>query len=328
MADTSQVVNVIAQFKAALARRDAVQVAELVRRWMAVDQALTGNIEGLASELAALKAAGKSVAQWKVARMQRYQDLLGQMRFEMTGYARFAADVIAKEQLYYGMAGIHEAGSALAAITGRLEGSFNLLPISAVHSMMGLAGNGSPLLKLLNESWPAASQQLTQALINGTALGWNPRRTAQVMREAMDGQGLGRAVTIARTEQIGVYRSASQDSYVAFGRIDYVKRLSARQIRTCLACLADDGHIYRLDEPHGDHPVGRCTFVPWVRGYAEPTWVTGGEWLADLDEDKQREIMGATRFEQWKSGTPLQDFVSRTHSQEWGASIGVKGVGA
>jgi SPP1 gp7 family putative phage head morphogenesis protein len=321
---TSEVVQVIAQFKTALARRDAVQVAEMVRRWTAVDQALTGQIEGLARELAELKAAGKSVAQWKIARMGRYQDLLAQMRFEMTGYARYAAEIIASEQLYYGITGIAEARAALSAITGRLGTSFNLLPVSAIHSMVGLAGNGSPLLKLLSDSWPLASQELTQALITGTSLGWNPRKTAKAMQESMDGEGLGRAVTIARTEQLRVYRSASQDSYTASGRIDYVKRLAARQERTCLACLADDGHVYRLDEPHGDHVSGRCTFVPHVRGYDEPTWTTGGEWLAGLDEDKQREIMGNKRFEAWKDGTPLADFVSRTHDKTWGASIGIK----
>jgi hypothetical protein len=155
---------------------------------------------------------------------------------------------------------------------------------------------------LLSDSWPLASQELTQALITGTSLGWNPRKTAKAMQESMDGEGLGRAVTIARTEQLRVYRSASQDSYTASGRIDYVKRLAARQERTCLA----------------------CTFVPHVRGYDEPTWTTGGEWLAGLDEDKQREIMGNKRFEAWKDGTPLADFVSRTHDKTWGASIGIK----
>jgi hypothetical protein len=327
VADTSQVVAVINNFKAALARRDATQVAEMVRRWLAVDSALSGNIEGLATELAQLKAAGKAVSQWKVARMQRYQDLLGQMRFEMNGYARYAADVIAKEQLYYGMTGIREASASLAAITGRLEGSFSLLPISAVHSMIGLAGNGSPLLKLLNESWPAASQQLTQALVNGTALGWNPRRTAKLMTESMDSEGLGRAITIARTETLRAYRSASAASYRESGRVRGFKRICARQARTCLPCLVLDGTFYPVESEFAEHPSGRCALVPCVKGYDDPTWATGREWLESQDEATQRDIMGSARYEAWRDGSSLERMVTHTEDKTWGPGVALTPLG-
>jgi hypothetical protein len=307
----------------ALAAREALQLAEMARRWISVQDALQLNIERLAKDIAKRSAAGEVISQAMLMRQQRYTDLLMQVRREIASYAVFAEGAISREQAQMiRLAGLHAQESIAAQIGVRL----NLLPVSAVQRMVGLTASGSPLRDLLIKAWPDAVDGLTQKLINGVSLGWNPNRTARAMRDGLD-SGLDRMIVISRTESLRVYRTASNDSYLASGIIDFVKRISARQLRTCLSCLADDGHVYRVDEPHGDHVAGRCAFVPVVRGYDEPTWKTGGEWFAGLSDSEQQQVMGQRMWQQWKENPfPLQDVVKRTYDPAWGAGIGVKSL--
>src|SRR5690606_14899995 len=93
---------------------------------------------------------------------------------------------------------------------------FNRLPVEAVELMAGLAGNGSPLRQLLAQSWPLAADGLTNELVTGMALGYNPRKVARLMAQGATGS-LDRMMVIARTEQLRVYRTANVSSYRASG---------------------------------------------------------------------------------------------------------------
>jgi hypothetical protein len=307
-----------------LAARETAQMAQMARQWIAVQDALTSSIEKLAKDIAARAAKGETISPAKLAQMTRYQDLLMQTRREIHRYiADYAEGAISQEQAtMIRLAGLHAQESIAAQIGVRL----NLLPVAAVERMVGLTASGSPLRELLVKAWPDAVDGLTKQLVNGVASGWNPKKTARAMRDGLD-QGLDRMLVISRTETLRVYRTASNDLYLASGMIDFVKRISARQLRTCLSCLADDGHVYRVDEPHGDHPAGRCAFIPWVRGYDEPTWKTGSEWFTGLTDAQQQQVMGQKMWQQWKENPfPLQDVVKRTYDPIWGGSIGTKSL--
>jgi len=252
----SVVVTVARQFQRQLLAREARQMAEMAGRWVSVQDALEANITKLVKEFAALRARGIEPTAGQLSRMTRYHDLLMQTRQEVSRYVdNYAAGLIAGEQAAMLDLGADHAGRLLA--TTGLRTSFNRLPVPAVQSMVGFTADGTPLRDLLMKGWPDAVDGLTKALVDGTALGWNPRKTARAMRQGVD-SGLDRMLTIARTEQLRAYRTSTQESYRESGVVAGYRRLAAKQLRTCMACLVLDGTFYRLEEEFGDHVNGRC----------------------------------------------------------------------
>ncbi|HEX5083570.1 MAG TPA: minor capsid protein, partial [Blastocatellia bacterium] len=98
------------------------------------------------------------------------------------------------------------------------------------------------------------------------ALGRNPRAIARQIREGLGGN-MVRALTIARTETLRVYRQASLQNYQANSDIvaGYYWR-SSRSRRSCGACIALDGTFHPLDRPMRAHVRCRCTMIPGVKG--------------------------------------------------------------
>ena len=300
-------------------------MAQMARHWIGVQDRLQTNIDKLAKAMTERAAAGKPVTQAALWQMDRYQALILQVQHEIARYVdEYAVGAVSMEQIdMVRLAAQHFADEAQAQIGI----TFSRLPVEAVLRMAGKASDGSPLRQVLLKSWPTAVDHLTTQLVNGVALGWNPRKTAKAMRDGVD-TGLDRMIGIARTETIGAYRLAQYDAALSTGRVRGFRRLAARQARTCLACLADDGHFYPADDMPGDHFQGRCRWIACWQGRDDDTWTLGREWLAEQDESVQRDVMGARRWELWKSGElSFDDMVERSHDRTWGPSIGVKPLG-
>lgn len=319
------VVRVMLAFKAALLNNEANQIEEMARRWTQLEYSLQGFFDALAFELDHLRSEGETITISKLIRMQRYQQLLGQVNDQLDIYTVFAEGSIRSGQLSMLSLGIQHAIEAIKSyfITrGKVAGAFDVLPVSAIESMVGLAGDGSPLRQLLKDSWPAAVEGLTTQLINATALGKNPTETARAMRDGF-GVGFNRAINIARTEQLRVYRTANLEQYKASNLVKGYKRLSARDTRVCPACLmADDGTIYPLDVSFEAHPQCRCTPVPVVIGLPVVTWQNGDSWFLAQTPATQRGILGSGKFDAWQSGQfKLADLVRREEDDTWGTSL-------
>jgi len=89
-----------------------------------------------------------------------------------------------------------------------------------------------------------------------------------------------------------------------------------------------DGEIIlSLDGDFDEHPNGRCTAVPIVRGVPEPQWENGATWFANQSEDTQREILGAGRFEAYKNGVSLSDMSTHVSDPTWGGAFVPTAVG-
>lgn len=321
------VVETMRQFAAGILAREQLQTAQLIRAWMHVEDKLQADIDALAVDLATEKAAGRAISQAKLFRMARYQELLRQLHTEVSQYTAATADSITARQLELAGLGIDQAAQAIELSSPTIHASFNRLPVSAVHNMVGLAGDGSPLRTLLAASYPDAVEGITGALIRGTALGWHPTRTARAMRQGSE-MGLQRSLTIARTEQLRTLRTASQAQYVASGVVNGLMWLCANSSRTCLACLAKSGKLIPLNEPFFDHVNGRCTAVPILINRPLPTFQTGQQWFEQQDETVQREMMGPGKFAAWKDGAfKFEDLAKITSDPTWGKSLGMRPLG-
>jgi SPP1 gp7 family putative phage head morphogenesis protein len=149
------------------------------------------------------------------------------------------------------------------------------------------------------------------------------------MQDGLAG-GLDKALTIARTEQLRVYRAASQEQYRASGVVTGYRRLSAHDDRVCAGCLAADGEELSSDVDFEAHPNCRCTLVPICAGVEPPQWTAGGDWFEEQDEETQRNILGPGRYELWQNGgvSDFRQFATRVQNETWGGAVVPTPVGA
>lgn len=313
------VVRVMNEFKMQIFVREQAQMQEMARRWLQLENALGADISALTYEIEQLRREVGTVKPWRIYRLSRHKALLAQLKQQTDLYNQYAERLITAQQLELAGLGIEHGSQAISAQAINLY--FDRLPIDALQNMIGLAGDGSPLSDLLQQSWPDAADGMTLNLLKGVTLGWNPNKTARAMKDGM-ANGLNRALNIARTEQIRVYREASRQQYELSGVVSGFKRLAARNTRTCLACLMADGEVYQLREQLRDHPSGRCTMVPNVIGVRSPKWQSGRKWFMEQDEETQRSMMGPGRYDAWKEGQfKLQDLVTVRQNATWGDSV-------
>ena len=318
------IIRQIRLFREGLLYMEQTQVQQMAAAWLGMETRLSGEIDALALEIDALRQAGETVPRSKLIRLNRYRSLVAQIRVEMRRYLDQAATQIAAQQRLLIELGLGQSTTILRTMlaNGGLYTGFDVLPISALETIIGLAGDGSPLRVLLEASFGDSVEGLTQALVDAILTGINPRETARLMRDGF-GVGLNRALNIARSEQLRAYRLASLQNYQRSGVVEGYKRLSARDTRVCPACLlADNGTVYPLSQPFEEHPQGRCTAVPVVKGLPVVTWPTGETWLMSLDPANQLAILGRGRFNLWRAGTiQLADLVSRKDDPVWGGSL-------
>ena len=239
----------------------------------------------------------------------------------MGRFADQAADIITERQREALEAAREYVQLTLEPVAGLRMGR---VYAAAVEQMVGFASDGSPLRELLDALGPEASEAVRRELIQGVILGRGPRETAAAIQKAM-GMGLTRALRIARTETMRAYREATRQHYLA--NSDIVKGWiwwSARDARTCIACIAMHGTEHKLDEVLDDHVNGRCTMIAVVhgeRGRLTPSVETGEAWFEGLDAEAQRKHMPSeAAYQAYKYGeVTLHDFVGRRESARWGS---------
>ena len=321
----SAVTDAIDAYRAGLLRNEQAQMAEAARRWLQVEQALQAQVDALAYELA--NTSRPTMGQ--LGRSRRYVALQRQVDDELGRYATWTNGRLVDAQRNAALAAISHSQATVNAIAteAQIVVPFNRLPVSATENMIGLAGDGSPLRTLLNDAARVGPDAMAQELINGIALGRNPLEVARRAMRLGLGQSFTRMQLISRTEQLRVYRETSLQSYRASNVVVGYKRLSARDERTCIACLFADGRVYGLNEGFDEHPAGRCTMVPILANVPPVQFEDGKTWFRRQPESTQRAMLGRGRFEAWKAGeASLDDMVSRDWDDTWGGSLRVTRV--
>jgi SPP1 gp7 family putative phage head morphogenesis protein len=315
LSDIPTILRVIQMQRAALLRGDVATLRRYANQWRAIEEQIKEASENLAYRMMERKADGKPVSQNMLLQDERYQALIKQTRQQIDGYARQLAPQIESEQQRLWEQGQVDASEQIA----RVVGAFNRLPVDSTNTIIGTTADGSPLLNTLRASWPSMIAPLTAELIRGVAMGVNPRVVARRMAVATQ-SSLKRMLTVARTEQLRAYRESSRKLYQHSGLNEY-KRMAAKNNRTCPLCLADDGKIYKTVEPMPIHPNCRCTSIPIIEGYTIDTGKTGAEWFAEQSPETQRQMLGPSRYEMYKQGTPLSAFSKVRNDLEWGKTL-------
>ena len=322
--EESIVVQRMRMHKLDLIARDGDTLLHMGNRWLRLENTIEANIQILSLDMLAAAEKGETITRSALFRRERYQKLVAQIRDELTDYNVWADEFITQNQRNLGKLGIEHAADALQGSLmegGQMGMFFDKLPVSAIENMVGIAGDGGPLQALLQQAYPTAVDRMTDVLIKNTALGINPRQTAREMIEGT-GEALNHSLTVARTEQLRVYREAGRQQYETTGLVNDYKRLSAKDARTCAVCLALDGEIYPTGELMHVHACDRCTMVPNVIGMPRIEWETGGQWLRKQDSDIQTEILGPGAYELLNTGKiELKDLAQKVEHPVWGPSL-------
>lgn len=238
--------GVMSNYNQQLAKREAAEMLAMARRWGTVEKRLWVYFDALIDDIA--RTGVKTDAQ--IMRLYRYEQLVNTAQNEIAQYEAWAGSRIIAEQRR-----AMDVGFEAAVRTAAGDSFFPpMVDKTAVANMIGMCADGAPLFSVLRRRALATAsiEGLTNALVEAVALGYNPRKTARFMADGL-AQGLDKALLIARTEQIRVMREATRSGYQQMGVTRY-RRHCAKSDRTCVACLALDGKIYKTDMIMDSHP--------------------------------------------------------------------------
>lgn len=223
--------------------------------------------------------------------------------------------------------------------------------------MVGMNQIDSPLRMLFRSFGAASAQMASDALIEGLILGYNPRKVAPMVRDAL-GIQLNRALTICRTEVLRAHREAAHQIYAE--NADVVKGWrwqAALSGNTCAVCISLHGREFPMSEKMSSHPNCRCCAAPITYSWEElgkrfgvdwsgvddagpsfeelakkynmsPEQIaryrartgTGVDYFKSLTPEEQIRIIGKGRWTAWKDGIiKFDEIVKETWSPEWGA---------
>ena len=257
--ETAQIYEEAERFKAALLKRERAAASRMIRVYGQSWTRLSKLLMAVTEKIGDAQRRGQPISPAWLFQQERFARLMVQVEREMRKFADVAERAIVAEQSAAVKAALADStalAGRVASVTPGITATFTALPVSAVESIAGFLGNGSPLRALLDELPADAGRVVADLLQEGIALGYNPRKTAAKIRHAM-GMNLNRALMIARTETLRAYREATIQNYRA--NEDVVQGwwwTASLSRRTCPACIALHGTWHPLSERMDSHP--RC----------------------------------------------------------------------
>lgn len=325
------------KFRQELLQADLEASGLLVDAYGQAWQRARQELDGALARLERALAEGQEISPAWLYQERRLENAMAQLEAGMRQFAGTALSTItdaqataveAAQRHLSTLVNEEAAGAGVAGVTD----TFVRMPEEALGHLIGTLADGSPLRGLLEALPGDAGEVFAKALVEGVALGRNPRQIAGEVRDAMGGN-LQRALTIARTEVLRSYRASSHLGMRA--NADVVKGwrwVCARQARTCAACWAMHGTEHPLEEHLDGHPNCRCTPLPITRTWEElgappgtpdtnPDIPQGPDEFAQLDAATQRAVLGPKKFEAYQDGRlELRDLVGRRDHAEWGTT--------
>lgn len=313
------VIDVLSQFRRDLAASDVATMRRMASRWAQVERALESDTNLAAQALSQLRIDGWAVTPALAMRQQRVQTLLAQTRAQVDKYASWADGTIARRQRSALADGIDAGSEAIRATAGAAL-QFDKLPVAAIENLVGLAGDGSPLVDTLRNTYGDGANGILDNLINGVARGKGPAAIArQALREGLS-QSLNHMMTVARTETNRVHREASLETYRHSGVVQGYYRVCAKSTRSCLGCLMSDGQFFLLDVPFDEHVLGRCVPRPAIIGAPDLQVENGAQWFERQSDETKLKMLGPQRMELYQRGVPFRQFGVRRENATWGGS--------
>lgn len=296
-------------------------------------------LDELDDALRAIEEEGGDPSEYMVRNRQRLLQNIDEYERELKRWQVEGRDIVMKAQrdairiTFEGVPALLDAAAGPMPEGARIP--FVGVTPERVETIVGFASDGSPLAQLFDEIGSGLAGELRDAFINSAALGLGARQTARAMRETVGDLGRYRAETIARTEMLRAAREAHRRMYHDNPAVTGYTRMAAQDGRVCLACLALSGQRYSTAEIMPTHPNCRCVMIPDLVPMSEilndpsfeddtPPPFTPDILMAGLTDDEVKGIFGPARYEQWKNGKELREFVEVDNHPRWGPTVSIR----
>ena len=357
---TSTLDDVIAEFQKSILRGERQASSEMLKAYIQGWKRIKTQLGRLQTEYERTVARGESVGlSWiyQNSRLTDMQVLVGKELGRFTKVADIKLTAAQRKVIEKSLTFSRDEMILRLGPQYDVEDIFRVksLPTGAIETMVGINQPDSPLKKLLSKISIDGAQSASDALVEGMIMGYNPRKIAPMIRDAL-GTQLNRALTIARTETMRAQRIATGENYKE--NSDVVKGWVwiADVGEACPACLAMHGTEHPLSESMSSHPNCRCVAqsltMTWEEigekyGYdlskvdqAGPSFaevaekygmspeqvaryqnrqLTGEDYFKSLTDTEQSKLLGAAKYEAYKAGKfEFEDLAKKTYSPVWG----------
>ncbi len=317
-----EVINVVRKYREGIAENERDMLRRMARLWVEPYRYFEKQVNALADEISKRRESGQPVYPDYVYSLERYKSMMEQAQKRIDQYNRSVLGIVTGEETEAAEIG-HESAKEPVNLAEPDAPMWTRVNQREARIAAGMTADGSPLERLLAKSYDLTREKLEQTLVTGLAVG---QGSGYIARQLMDAFEMPeqRAVLIARTEVNRAYRLANWETMKSSKAVKGYRRMCYPPT-ACFACLVLDGEFYPLNSAPCDHPNGKCSFVPVTEHY-DPidakNWKRGQDWLMEQDEETQRRIMGAGRFELWKNGeiTDLRKFALVRENETWGGS--------
>jgi len=291
----ANILKIAARHRAEIDRADAANLRQVAKAYAAMYDNLQGDIDALRLAIEAIEA--PTVAQIKA--LPQYKRLLSHGKDELdrfTVYLETVMQTSATDAIGLGLSHSKELVSAM------LQGRFGGLNTNVVAPLLNYLRRDGPLFERIAKITYATSAGVTDTIIKGVGLGYNPRKIAASIQDAFGG-GLTDALRNTRTVQLWSYRDSARANYTATnGIVSQWIWYAELDADTCLSCVAQHGTIHDLDETLDDHYNGRCAALPYIEQFGNPVQQSGQDWFDSLSETEQQSMMGAEKHGAYKDG--------------------------
>lgn len=310
----------------ALRQREDAQVNYMRGKYGHLFSHIYNMLEEISKEFAERQRNGEVINRQKIFKSQRFLELLTQINRRYVELGDDMTPYVTRLEKKFVAVGVEHAQGFIDEINDLygLGVNFNRLPTQSIEVLAGQIVQGSPLRALIDEALEYREGfELGNKLLEGLAMGWNPRKIARGLRGNVS-MPYQRLELLARDQVIRSHRMGSLLQYRESGIVTGYKRLAAKDRRTCLACLAMDGELFDVQETLPVHPQDRCSMVPIVKGGPNPTWESGEEWFKRQNKATQLEVMGPGRLQEWERGNfKFKQLATSHNNPTWGPSLRV-----
>lgn len=213
---------------------------------------------------------------------------------------------------------INFASESLERFLPKIKSSIFAADTDSIQKLIGRTQTGESLVKFFKRFKPIIRQRAQRIFIDSFAEGVSNEAIARRLAQAAGAQK-HRVLTISRTETNQAYRAASREFYQAAGIEEYIW-LETLDARTCLICWLQHGRVFPSRVKFSNHPNCRGVMAPYFGEKIE----TGIEKFNRLETGFQQQILGRTRFELFKDGARLEDFLAERQSAAFGKTHFIK----
>lgn len=356
--------DAIGEFQERLLRNERRAAAQMVRVYAESWKRIRAKLERLQTEYERAQAQGQDVGMSWLYQNQRLSDMRQLVARELARFSSYASGSVSAQQARVISESLRFSRDMIILSLGdeydaQSKFAVRSLNTGAIEALVGATQTGSALDTLFRSIRAEGAQAAEDALVQGIVLGYNPRKIAPMIRDAL-GVQLNRALTISRTEVMRAQRVATAENYKQ--NADVVKGWrwqAALTGNTCPVCLSLHGSEHPITETMSSHPACRCTSTAIVKSWEElgaeygvdfsgvekagPSFadvakkygitpeqlrtyanrkLSGEAYFRSLSAEEQRAILGPSKWLAWKDGKFGFDALSRkTYSALWGEGV-------